>query len=44
MYFLERIFGIALDGGNGSLELLLLAVPLLGIALLRVLHNRRQRA
>jgi len=27
MQFIERIFGIAPDGGSGALELLLLALP-----------------
>lgn len=32
MDFIERIFGIAPDGGSGVLEFLLFAVPLAGIA------------
>jgi hypothetical protein len=36
MTFLERLFGIALDGGNGSFELLLFVIPLTGILLLRL--------
>jgi len=34
MDFIERIFGIAPDGGSGSLEFLLFALPIAGIALL----------
>jgi hypothetical protein len=41
MDFIERIFGIAPDGGSGSLELLLFAIPIAGIAYL--LARRRQR-
>lgn len=32
MDFIERLFGIAPDGGSGVLEFLLFAVPLAGIA------------
>lgn len=31
MDFIERLFGIAPDGGSGWLEILLFAVPLAGI-------------
>jgi len=31
MDFIERIFGIAPDGGSGTLELLLFAVPVAGL-------------
>jgi hypothetical protein len=34
MDFIERIFGIAPDGGSGTFEFLLFAVPLAGIAIL----------
>jgi hypothetical protein len=34
MDFIEKIFGIAPDGGSGSLELLLFAIPIAGIAFL----------
>src|SRR5262249_28631469 len=43
MDFLERIFGITPDGGNGSFELLLLLIPLAGILLLRTWRNSRYR-
>lgn len=43
MDFLERIFGIAPDGGSGVLELLLFAIPIAGIALI-VAKRRRVRA
>jgi hypothetical protein len=44
MDFLERLFGFAPDGGNGSFELLLFLIPLVGILLLMVWRNRRHRA
>ena len=34
MDFIERIFGLAPDGGSGSLEFLLFLIPLVGITLL----------
>jgi hypothetical protein len=39
MDFIEKLFGIAPDGGSGSLELLLFLVPLAGI--LYLAHRRR---
>jgi hypothetical protein len=33
MDFIERIFGISPDGGSGSFEALLIAIPILGIGL-----------
>ena len=42
MDFIERIFGIAPDGGSGSLELLLFVLPMAGIIYLVL--RRRQRA
>ena len=44
MDFIERLFGIAPDSGNGLFELLLFVLPLAGILLLRTWHNRRNRA
>jgi hypothetical protein len=41
MDFIERIFGIAPDGGDGTFELLLFLVPLALIAVL-VLHRTRR--
>lgn len=41
MDFIERIFGFSPDGGDGSFEFLLFAIPLAGIAYL--LWRRRQR-
>jgi hypothetical protein len=41
MDFIERIFGIAPDAGSGSLEYLLFAIPIAGIAYL--LLRRRLR-
>jgi MYXO-CTERM domain-containing protein len=43
MDFIERIFGIAPDGGSGSLELFLFAVPVAGIAYLLARRRRRRK-
>jgi hypothetical protein len=43
MDFIERIFGIAPDGGSGSLEVLLFLVPLAGIAWLALRARARSR-
>jgi hypothetical protein len=43
MDFIERIFGIAPDGGSGSLELLLFLIPIAGIAYLWVRRRRRNK-
>jgi preprotein translocase subunit YajC len=44
MDFIERIFGFSPDGGSGSFELLLFAIPIAGIAYLLVRRRlRRQR-
>jgi hypothetical protein len=32
MDFIERVFGLAPDGGSGSLEFLLFVIPLVGLA------------
>ena len=42
MDFIERIFGIAPDGGSGTLEFLLFALPIAGIGW--VVVRRQQRA
>jgi hypothetical protein len=42
MDFIERIFGLAPDGGSGSLEVLLFLIPLVGIALL-IKYRRASR-
>jgi hypothetical protein len=42
MDFIERIFGISPDGGDGSFELLLLLIPM--VAIVAVAHWRRHRA
>jgi hypothetical protein len=44
MNFLERLLGVAPDGGSGSLEMLLFLVPLAGMLLLRVWQSRRRRS
>ena len=41
MDFIERLFGIAPDGGSGTLEMALFLIPLAGVLLL--LWYRRQR-
>jgi hypothetical protein len=42
MDFIERIFGIAPDGGSGLLELLLFLIPVVGLVLLREWRRRRR--
>ena len=42
MDFIERIFGIAPDGGSGSLEFLLFLIPLAGLTLL-IKYRRASR-
>jgi preprotein translocase subunit YajC len=41
MDFIERIFGFSPDGGSGTFEFLLFAIPIAGIAYLVI--RRRQR-
>jgi len=43
MDFIERIFDIAPDGGDGSLEFLLFALPIAGLCWLAVRRHRRNR-
>jgi hypothetical protein len=42
MDFIERIFGIAPDGGSGLLELLLFLIPIAGLLLLHGRWRRRR--
>lgn len=42
MDFIEKIFGFSPDGGSGSFELLLFALPVAGICYL-VLRRRMRR-
>jgi hypothetical protein len=42
MDFIERIFGIAPDGGSGLLELLLFLIPVVGLVLLSEWRRRRR--
>ncbi len=42
MDWIERLFGLAPDGGDGSLEALLVMVPLLVLALAWYLRQRGQ--
>jgi hypothetical protein len=41
MDFIERVFGMAPDGGSGLLEAALFNVPILGLVLLRGAHSGR---
>jgi hypothetical protein len=43
MDFIERIFGISPDGGSGSLEFMLFALPIAGICYLAYRRRRRNR-
>jgi hypothetical protein len=43
MDFIERLFGFAPDGGDGSFELLLFAIPIVGLAILYLVRRRRGR-
>ena len=46
MDFIERLFGIAPDGGSGNLEFLLFAIPIGGICYLvlkRRMKGQRER-
>ena len=43
MDFIERLFGIAPDGGNGTLEFMLFALPTAAIVYLAYVR-RRQRS
>ena len=43
MDFIERLFGFAPDGGNGSLELLLFAIPIVGVLILWHRRSRNKR-
>ena len=40
MDFIERIFGIAPDGGSGTLEFLLFVLPIAGLYILYKLRSR----
>ncbi len=43
MDFIEQLFGLSPDGGNGSFELLLFAVPIAGIVFLAWWRRRNRR-
>jgi hypothetical protein len=43
MDFIERIFGINPDGGSGSLEFLLLALPVAILASIYLYRRNRRR-
>ena len=40
--FIEKLFGLAPDGGSGALELLLIAVPVAGLWYLALKRRPRQ--
>jgi MYXO-CTERM domain-containing protein len=40
MYFIEQLFGVSPDGGSGSVEFLLFAIPALGVGLLTLWRRR----
>jgi len=42
MDFVERLFGISPDGGNGLFELLLFAIPIVGIVMLAGWRMRKR--
>jgi hypothetical protein len=43
MDFIERLFGIAPDGGSGTLEMALFLIPLAGLVLLWYVRQRKAR-
>jgi len=43
MDFIERLFGVSPDGGSGSYEFMLLLVPLMVIAALKLLRHGTSR-
>jgi hypothetical protein len=44
MDFIEQLFGLSPDGGDGSTEVLWLAVLAIGIAVIAYFRVQRQRA
>ncbi len=43
MDFIEKILGFSPDGGDGSFEFLLFAIPIAGLCYLALRRRRRQR-
>ncbi len=43
MDFIEKIFGVSPDGGSGSFEFLLFAIPIIAIVVIWALRNRSRR-
>jgi len=43
MDFIEKIFGMAPDGGSGALEFLLIAIPIAGICYLAFRRSYRNK-
>ena len=43
MDFIERIFGISPDGGSGSFEFMLFAIPIAGLCYLAYRRKKRGR-
>ena len=44
MDFIERLFGIAPDGGSGAFEVLLFLIPIAGILILREWRRRSRES
>lgn len=42
MDFIERLFGIAPDGGSGAFEFVLFAIPIAGLCYLALRHRDRK--
>jgi hypothetical protein len=43
MYFIEQLFGLSPDGGSGSVEFLLFAIPVLGVGFLTLWRRTNYR-
>jgi hypothetical protein len=43
MDFIERLFGVSPDGGNGLFELLLFLIPIGGVIILQLVRRDRRR-
>lgn len=44
MHFIERIFGLSLDGDSGALEALLFLIPIMGLSALWSVRRVRRRS
>ena len=43
MDFIERLFGIAPDGGSGAFEFVLFAIPIAGLCYLALRHRKNKK-